>query len=63
MKNIIKGSIKITNESKDNVKFVSILLNLSNGVNPTIDEDKFLDEQISKLNLLKINTDYELKFD
>jgi hypothetical protein len=63
MNNIFKGSVKITNKTKDKLKFVSILFNLSNGVNPAINEDKFIDEQISKLNLLKIDTDYEIKFD
>jgi len=63
MNNIFKGSVKITNKTKDKLKFASILFNLSNGVTPTINEDKFMDEQISKLNLLKIDTDYEIKFD
>jgi hypothetical protein len=63
MKNINIGSLKVTNEFKDKLKFVSILSNLSNGINPSIEEDKFIDEQLSKLKLLEINTDYELKFD
>jgi hypothetical protein len=63
MKNINIGSLKVTNEFKDKLKFVSILSNLSNGIKPSIEEDKFIDEQLSKLKLLEINTDYELKFD
>lgn len=63
MKNINVGSVKIMNETKDKIKFISIISNLSNGIKPTVNEDKFIDEQISKLNLLVIDTDYEIKFD
>jgi len=63
MENINTGSVKIMNESKDKIKFMSILLNLSNGIKPTKDEDEFIGKQISKLNLLVIDTSYELKFE
>jgi hypothetical protein len=63
MKNITLGSVKMMNETNNKIKFISILSNLSSGINPTTDEDRFIDEQISKLNLLEIDTNFEIKFD
>lgn len=64
MKNILKGSIFIKENKKndENVKFLSILFKVNQNEIPSEDEDKFINNKLSELNLLTIDTNYIIEF-